>query len=114
LTALGPAVHLGLVGVTMTTALLLHPPASAWLATLLLATLLRPAFYTLVALGRDPEPARAIRAFALLPLYAIWRTCVAVTSLGMLGSRVWIRTERHVRSEPLAGAPHRGRRRAGA
>jgi cellulose synthase/poly-beta-1,6-N-acetylglucosamine synthase-like glycosyltransferase len=95
LSAPGPAVHLCLVGATITAALLLHPPAFGWLAVLLLSTLLRPAVYTLAALGRNPAPLRATLAFALLPLYAAWRLWVAVTSLGTLRSRLWIRTERH-------------------
>ena len=95
LSAPGPAVHLCLVAATIAAALLLHPPAFGWFAVLLLFTLLRPAVYTLAALGRDREPLRATLAFALLPLYAAWRMWIAVTSLGTLGSRLWIRTERH-------------------
>jgi cellulose synthase/poly-beta-1,6-N-acetylglucosamine synthase-like glycosyltransferase len=99
LSAAGPIVHLCLVGLTSAVALLLHAPASNWLAAVLLATLLRPVIYTLVALGKDPEPIRAIRAFAFLPFYAVWRLCIAATSLGRPGSRPWIRTERNLRSE---------------
>lgn len=95
LSAPGPAVHLSLVGASEMAALLLQPPAFAWLAVLLLATLLRPAIYTFAALARDRAPLRATLAFAVLPFYAAWRMWVAVTSLGTVGSRLWVRTERH-------------------
>lgn len=98
LTAPGPAVHLCLVVLLAGAALLLQPPAAGWLAAALLATLVRPAVYTLAALRRDREPLRAVGAFAMLPLYAVWRIWVAVTALGMLGSKLWVRTERHVRN----------------
>jgi len=94
LSAPGPIVHLCLVSVAETVALLLHPPAGNWLAAALLATLLRPVVYTLAALGRDPEPIRAIGAFAFLPFYAVWRFCIAVTTIPTLSSRAWIRTDR--------------------
>ena len=94
LSAPGPIVHLCLVSVAETVALLLHPPAGNWLAAALLATLLRPVVYTLAALGRDPEPIRAIGAFAFLPFYAVWRLCIAVTTIPTLSSRAWIRTDR--------------------
>jgi 1,2-diacylglycerol 3-beta-glucosyltransferase len=95
LSAPGPALHLCLVALTATAALLLRPPASGWLAVLLLASLLRPMVYTLAALARDREPLRALGAFALLPVYAAWRMWIAVTGLRTLTSRIWIRTERH-------------------
>jgi len=99
LTAPGPVLHLGLVGLAATVALLLHPPAFAWLAALLLATLVRPATYTLAALARDPAPVPAIRAFAFLPLYAIWRIGAAVSAFGTMRNATWIRTARAIRPE---------------
>ena len=99
LSVAGPVVHLCLVGLATASAQLLRPPASGWLAAALLATLVRPAVYTVAALRADPEPGRAVRAFAFLPLYAVWRIYVAVTALGMLGDKPWFRTPRQVRSE---------------
>ena len=98
LTAPGPVLHLGLVGLAAPVALLLHPPAFAWLAALLIATLVRPATYTLAALARDPAPVPAIRAFAFLPLYAIWRIGAAVSAFGTMRNATWIRTARLIRS----------------
>jgi len=97
LSAGGPAVHLCLALALASAALLLRPPAFPILAVALLASLLRPVVYTLLALVRTPEPLRALGAFALLPCYAAWRFWVALTTLGTLGSKLWIRTERHGR-----------------
>jgi cellulose synthase/poly-beta-1,6-N-acetylglucosamine synthase-like glycosyltransferase len=102
LSAPGPVVHLGLVALVTFTAIVLHPPAAGWLVAMLLATLVRPAVYTLAALARDPDPGSAIRAFAFLPFYAIWRIGAAVTALGMLGRKPWIRTARAIRPEQRA------------
>jgi 1,2-diacylglycerol 3-beta-glucosyltransferase len=99
LTAPGPALHLGLVGLAAAVAMLLHPPGWAWLAALLLFSVARPAAYTLVALARDPKPGPAIRAFAFLPFYAVWRIGAAVGALGTLRNTTWIRTTRLARSE---------------
>lgn len=98
LSAPGPVLHLCLASMGGAAALLLEPPAFAWLAAVLGATLLRPVAYALAALARDPEPSRAVRAFAFLPLYAVWRIGAAVTALGMLGDKPWIRTARPIRS----------------
>jgi cellulose synthase/poly-beta-1,6-N-acetylglucosamine synthase-like glycosyltransferase len=102
LSVAGPVVHLCIVAVATTLTQLLHPPASAWLATALLATLVRPVVYTVAALGTDPEPGRAIRAFAFLPVYAVWRLGIALTALGLLGDKRWTRTARHARSAEQA------------
>jgi hypothetical protein len=102
LSAPGPVVHLGLVALVTFTAIVLHPPAAGWLVAMLLATLVRPAVYTLAALARDPDPGSAIRAFAFLPFYAIWRIGAAATALGMLGRKPWIRTARAIRPEQRA------------
>ena len=99
LSALGPVVHLGLVALATAGAILLHPPAAGWLVAILLATLVRPAVYTVAAVVKDPEPGSAIRAFAFLPFYALWRIGTAVTALGILRGAPWIRTAREIRPE---------------
>ena len=99
LSGAGPVVQLCLVGVAAGSSIVFEPPGFAWLAALLLATLLRPAVYTLAALARDPEPREAVRAFAFLPFYAVWRIGAAVSALGMLGDKPWIRTARPIRSK---------------
>ena len=95
LSAPGPALHLCIVAVSATAAVLLRVPGFGWLALLLLASLMRSVLYTLLALARDREPLRALGAFVLLPCYAVWRLWVAVTSLSTLTSRIWVRTHRH-------------------
>jgi hypothetical protein len=102
LSAPGPVLHLGLVAIAAALAVLLHPPAWAWIAAALLASLARPAIYTLTALAKDPQPGAAIRAFAFLPFYAIWRIGAAVTSVGALSDATWTRTARMVRPSRAA------------
>lgn len=95
LSAPGPALQLCLVSGAAAATWLLHPPAFSALGILLLASLVRPMLYTLLALARDREPLRAAGAFIVLPFYAVWRLWVAATSLGTLTRRLWVRTERH-------------------
>lgn len=102
LSAPGPVVHLGLVSVAVTAALLLHVSGATWLAAILLATLVRPAVYTIAALARDPAPWSAIRSFAFLPLYALWRVGAAISALTILRDGRWIRTSRVIRPEQRA------------
>lgn len=94
LSAVGPVLHLAVVGLATLVAIVVHLPGGTWLAGLLLATLLRPATYTGIALARDRAPWAAVRAFAFLPCYAIWRVGAAVGSLGMLHKARWVRTAR--------------------
>jgi cellulose synthase/poly-beta-1,6-N-acetylglucosamine synthase-like glycosyltransferase len=95
----GPVVHLCLVAAAIGLALVLRLPGALWLAGILLATLLRPAAYTIAAISRDPEPGRVIAAFAFLPLYAAWRAWTVVTTLASLGDKAWVRTARPSRTE---------------
>jgi len=95
LSAPGAALHLGLVLVLAGVALLLRIPAASWVAGLLLASLLRPAVYTLVALRSVPDRGAVLRALAYLPGHTLWRVGVAIGSLTMLGDRPWVRTARH-------------------
>lgn len=101
LTAVGPVLHAGIVSLAAGTMWLVRPPAWSWIAALLVASLLRPLVYTLAAIGKDPEPWRAVRAFLFLPCYAVWRLYAALTTLAMVGGRPWVRTARGepVRSE---------------
>jgi cellulose synthase/poly-beta-1,6-N-acetylglucosamine synthase-like glycosyltransferase len=95
LVAPGPALHLGLVLLLGTVSIILHLPAGAILLGALGASLLRPAIYTLAALAVDPNPARAILAFAYLPIYALWRIGAAARALRAVGDAPWVRTQRH-------------------
>jgi hypothetical protein len=90
-----PAVHLGLVLLFVVLLLLIHPPGATWVVGALLASLLRPITYALLALVWDPEPWRAALAFSYLPVYTAWRLGVQLTALTMLGDKPWIRTERN-------------------
>ena len=103
LSAVGPVVHGGIVSLAVAATLLLHPPGWGWLAASLGAGLLRPLTYTVAAIGTDPEPAQAVRAFLFLPFYAVWRMYTAVTTLAMLGGRPWVRT---ARGNPARSALH--------
>lgn len=95
LSAPGPALHLCIVAASAAAALLLRPPGFRPLSILLLASLARPMLYTILALAKDREPLRALGAFVVLPFYAIWRLWVAITALGTLSNRIWVRTQRH-------------------
>jgi hypothetical protein len=95
LAAPGPGLHLGLVLLLGVICVALHPPAGAVLLGALIASLLRPAAYTLAALSVHPHPAQAVRAFAFLPIYALWRIGAAARALRNLGDAPWVRTQRH-------------------
>ena len=103
LSAVGPVLHAGIVSLAVATALLLRPPGWTGIALMLLAGLLRPLVYTAAAIGTDPEPIRAVRAFLFLPFYAVWRLYTALTTLAMLGGRPWVRT---ARGEPVRSELH--------
>lgn len=96
LSALGPAVHLGVVAAFCALTWLVRAPGATVLTIALTASLLRPAAYTILALGSDPEPWRALAAFAFLPLYTPWRLWTLLGSLRMMGNKPWVRTQRHV------------------
>ena len=95
LAAPGPAVHLGLALLLSLLAAALRLPAGHALELLLGASLVRHAAYATLALAFQPDPYRAIRAFAFLPVYTLWRIGAAVQALGMVGDKPWVRTERH-------------------
>jgi hypothetical protein len=61
----------------------------------LAASLVRPTGYAVAALAVSSHRARALRAFAFLPLYVLWRVGAAVRALSMVGDKRWIRTARH-------------------
>ena len=96
LSAPGPAVHLGVVAACCALTWLVPAPGATLLTLALTASLLRPATYTVIALGSDPEPWRALAAFSFLPLYTPWRLWTLLGSLRMMGNKPWVRTERHV------------------
>ena len=95
LLATGPAVHLGVVVALATALLVSNAPGAPWVVGALLASLLRPTTYALLALVQDPEPWRAALAFSYLPIYTVWRLGVQATALTMLGDKPWVRTERN-------------------
>lgn len=91
----GPALHLGIVLVLGTVALLLHPAGAGLLVAALAASVVRPAVYTSIALVAEPNPAQALRAFAFLPIYVLWRIGNAARAVRLLRNGPWIRTQRH-------------------
>jgi hypothetical protein len=103
--ALGPAAHLGTAVGLAAIAGFGGLPWGVPIAGLLLASLVRPITYTTIALARDPEPVRAVGAFAFLPFYVCWRLGIQLASLGRLGNKPWVRTGRH---EPTPQSPGAG------
>jgi 1,2-diacylglycerol 3-beta-glucosyltransferase len=95
LTALGPAVHLGLVAALSTLLHLLAVPGATAATVVLLVPIARLGVYTMAALRLEPHPIRTGAAFLYLPFYTVWRLCLQVSALGMVGDKPWIRTERH-------------------
>ena len=96
LTALGPAVTLGLTGVLIALLAALQPPAALVVIGLLLLPVLRLVVYTGIAVAKSPEPLRTIGAFAFLPFYTVWRVAIQLRVFRPRRSRSWIRTARHV------------------
>lgn len=95
LTGFGPAVHLGMALVLGAGVWALALPARGWIAGALALSVGRIVLYTIVAVRRDPDPARAMFAFAYLPFYTVWRLGVQLAAIRMLGDKPWVRTERH-------------------
>ena len=95
LSATGPAVHLGIVSLVGLALVLLDAPAAIPIATALALSLMRPVGYAVVGLTHDPEPLGALRAFAYLPIYTLWRLLAFVGTIRMLGDKPWVRTARH-------------------
>jgi hypothetical protein len=100
--ALGPAAHLGTAVVLAVISGFGGVPWGLPIAAALLASLVRPITYTTIALARDPEPVRAVAAFAFLPFYVFWRLGIQIASLSRLGNKPWVRTDRHA---PAASTP---------
>lgn len=95
LLAPGPIVTLGVAGILAIATLLLRPPGWSGILVLLLLPIVRMAIYTLLAIRRQPDPWKALLAFAYLPVYLPWRLGVEVLAFLTDGDRAWIRTERH-------------------
>jgi cellulose synthase/poly-beta-1,6-N-acetylglucosamine synthase-like glycosyltransferase len=95
LTAIGPVAQLGLLILLETLVFATDLPGAPILAALLLASLFRPLGYALIGLSHDPHPIKALRAFAFLPVYAVWRVFGLMGGLRLAGGKYWIRTGRH-------------------
>lgn len=95
LAAIGPVAQFGLAILLGLLVFSATPPGATLLTTLLLASLVRPFSYTLVGLAHDPHPLRALRAFAFLPIYTVWRVASALSTLRLFGDKRWVRTDRH-------------------
>jgi 1,2-diacylglycerol 3-beta-glucosyltransferase len=96
LTALGPAVHAGVV-VLLLAFIYLWPgfEARPLVAAVLLAGVARIGIYTVLAIRSDPSPWRQLRSFLHLPIYTGWRLVVQLRALNMVGEKPWVRTDRH-------------------
>lgn len=100
LTFPGPAVHLGIATILAASAWLTGTTFGRIAAFVVLASLLRPVAYTLLAILKDPSPGRAFASFAYLPLYTAWRIGPALRSIVASRLTRWVRTERHATPEP--------------
>lgn len=90
----GPAVHFGAVLAFSVAALLLRPPGGLLLTAALAGTLVRPATYAVWAIRRSPHPVLSLTAFAVFPLYAVWRLVIALSALADAGGQSWERSAR--------------------
>ena len=95
----GPAALLGVVAVLAPAAFLLPIPAATWIGLGLLASLVRPAIYTVLTIAAQPDPLRVLGSFLYLPVYTVWRLLIELKTLTRVGDGRWIRTERQ-RVEP--------------
>lgn len=95
LSAPGPIVQLGIASTLAGVTLTMRPAGMVWMLLLLVAPIARMGLSAVLALRRDPHPAATWRAFAFLPVYAVWRVLVELTAVQMLGDAPWIRTRRH-------------------
>jgi cellulose synthase/poly-beta-1,6-N-acetylglucosamine synthase-like glycosyltransferase len=93
LTAPGPVLLLGIETALLAVTLLAGFPTAV--AAILLVPIARPTVYTALALRIQPDLPRTVRAFAFLPVYALWRVVAAAIALRMVGDKPWIRTQRH-------------------
>jgi 1,2-diacylglycerol 3-beta-glucosyltransferase len=93
LTAPGPVVLLAVV--LLLSLPVINVPGYTWLMAALWLPVARQALYTAAGLATVPEKLAAVRAFAFLPWYAVWRVGIQISSLGMLGAQPLVRTERH-------------------
>lgn len=94
LTQLGPVIQLALAGFGIAAATLARVPGQTAVTIALVVSLVRPTVYASLALLADPQPGRALLAFAYLPVYAAWRLVSAVRGLFTLRDRRWVRTQR--------------------
>lgn len=95
LVGIGPVVHVVLAGALVLLALVAGFPGAAAAAVLLALTIARHAGYALLGVMATPEPGAALRAFAYLPIYAVWRLAVQVKVLRSINNANWVRTARH-------------------
>jgi cellulose synthase/poly-beta-1,6-N-acetylglucosamine synthase-like glycosyltransferase len=105
LTNTGPVMRAftGTVGVAL--GVLLGSPASLAVAALGAAGVLQPALYSLISLTRHPQPWPTILAFLRFPVYAGWRVAVGIGALAISGRALFVRTGRHLESEPGPSSP---------
>lgn len=93
LAAPGPVFQAVAIVVAIPALLLTTTPVSLIVAACLLLALAHSVVWALSACALESERARVIRAFAALPLYALWRVCVVFPALRR-DNRVWLRSPR--------------------
>jgi len=95
LTHVGPAVHLGLVMAGAVVLFLTSLPFREPLLILLVLGIVRTVLVTALSIPLEPRPLVTLRSFLFLPVYTIWRVGVQIASLGMVGDKPWIKTQRN-------------------
>jgi cellulose synthase/poly-beta-1,6-N-acetylglucosamine synthase-like glycosyltransferase len=96
LAAPGPVLHATLVTPIALVMGSAPSPAARIVGALFGASLIPVLGWALVTLYRYPQRARALRALAHIPLYAVWRVAVGVQAFAIARRRVWHRSPRHV------------------
>ena len=101
-----PVLNLTLaVGVAVVALFGLGGTAGRWIAGAALASLAGMVVTTATAIWRHPEPGKTLVAFVMLPVYAVWRLGVFVSTIVTIGDTTWRRTDRGAAQITVA-SPH--------
>jgi len=85
---------LGVLAIVLTALFAVTGRAGLWIAAFAVASLAGIVVTTVIGILRHPQPWRTATSFLMLPVYAAWRTVVAVATLFTLGDRTWRKTAR--------------------
>jgi 1,2-diacylglycerol 3-beta-glucosyltransferase len=101
-----PVIHLILsIAIAVVALVALPAPLSLWTAIGAIASVSGLAVTSLVAIWRHPQPWKTVLSFFMLPVYAIWRSLVLVSTLVTLRDTTWRRTTRTAPALPITNLP---------